>query len=139
MVQTRGSDAIDKAQRRIALLTSIDANLDLGYGLTVGLYREKIESSRTQLEVHDRLKSDFDESCKAMKQTEKELSELSERMLNAVAVKYGRNSVQYQKAGGKARKNSSLAPAIETSQTGAEAISPLIQAAAQNGATMANN
>jgi len=137
MVQTRGSDAIDKAQRRIALLTSIEENLDLGHGLTVEMYRERIEAVRTKLEVHNRLKSDFDESCKAMKQAERELSELSERMLSGVATKYGKNSVQYQKAGGKSRKRSSGSTQISAIET--EAIAQLMQAAAQNGATVANN
>ena len=132
MVQTRGSEAIDKAQRRIALLTSIEENLDLGHGLTVEMYRERIEAARTKLEAHNRLKSDFDESCKAMKQAERELSALSERMLSGVATKYGKDSVQYQKAGGKSRKSSS-------SSTQTSAIEQLIQVAAQNGAAVANN
>ena len=34
-LKTRGSAAIDKAQLRLALLKSIDENLDLGHGLTI--------------------------------------------------------------------------------------------------------
>ncbi|MCF2151660.1 hypothetical protein IQ276_035690 [Desmonostoc muscorum LEGE 12446] len=37
---------------------------------------------------------------------DKELSELSERMLSAVATVYGRNSMEYLKAGGSSRKRS---------------------------------
>ena len=137
MVQTRGSDAIDKAQRRIALLTSIEENLDLGHGLTVSRYRETIEAARTKLEAHNRLKSDFDQSCKAVKQTERELSELSERMLSGVATKYGKNSVQYQKAGGKSRKQGSSPTQASTNETAA--IAQSIQAAAQNGSAVRKN
>lgn len=143
MVQTRGSEAIDKAERRIALLTSIDQNLDLGHGLTVEMYRERIEAARTKLEAHNRLKSEFDQSCKAMKEIEKELSKLSERMLGGVATKYGKDSVQYQKAGGATRKRNSSAkdsksetdamPSVQTNGT-----AQWMQAA-QNGATMAKN
>ncbi|MHC0064532.1 hypothetical protein ACWATR_16785 [Nostoc sp. UIC 10890] len=37
-LKTRGSAAVDKAQLRLALLKSIDKNLDLGHGLTIEAY-----------------------------------------------------------------------------------------------------
>ncbi|NEU79623.1 hypothetical protein [Nostoc sp. UIC 10630] len=37
-LKTRGSAAVDKAQRRLALLKSINENLDLGHGLTIEAY-----------------------------------------------------------------------------------------------------
>ncbi|MEH1979213.1 hypothetical protein [Nostoc sp.] len=37
-LKTRGSAAVDKAQRRLALLKSINENLDLGHGLTIEVY-----------------------------------------------------------------------------------------------------
>lgn len=150
MVQTRGSDAIDKAQRRIALLTSIEENLDLGHGLTIEAYREKIEAARAKLEAHNRLKSAFDESCKAMREEEKELTELSDRMVSGVATKYGKNSTEYLKITISNRKRSSTstkAPEIETPTIDTDAmpsahgdmLAQLIQLVAQNGATGANN
>lgn len=147
MVQTRGSSAIDKAQRRIALLTSIEENLDLGHGLTIEAYREKIEAARTRLEAHNRLKSAFEESCKAMKQEDQELTELSDRMVSGVATKYGKNSTEYLKITISNRKRNSRVKTPANAERGAsieaptidtDAISQLIQLA-QNGATSANN
>jgi hypothetical protein len=34
-LRTRGSAALDKAQRRLATLKAIDDSLDLGHGLTI--------------------------------------------------------------------------------------------------------
>ena len=125
-LKTRGSAALDKAQRRLALLKSIDANLDLGPGLTIQAYSRLIETTRAKLEAHNTLLSDLDESRTTMTQMDKALSEMSERMLSAVAVRYGRNSIQYAKAGGSNRKRKSqstpevadaaAAPAPESSQ-----------------------
>lgn len=100
MVQTRGSDALDKAQRRIALMKSIDENLDLGNDLTIAAYNKLIEESRAALEAHNTLKSQYEASCDKMKEIDKTLSSFSGRMLAGVAAKYGRNSVEYIKAGG---------------------------------------
>jgi hypothetical protein len=98
--KTRGSNALDKAQRRLALLKSIDEHLDLGYGLTIDTYSRAIETARTTLEAHNTLLSKVEESRKAVIQMDSSLSSLSERMLSGVATKYGKDSVEYAKAGG---------------------------------------
>ncbi|BAY21542.1 hypothetical protein NIES2100_12970 [Calothrix sp. NIES-2100] len=102
--KTRGSAAVDKAQRRLALLKSIDENLNLGHGLTIEAYSRLINNTRAMVEAHNTLLSNLDESRKAVIQMDKELSELSERMLSGVATVYGRNSIEYSKAGGSNRK-----------------------------------
>ncbi|MEH2358289.1 hypothetical protein [Nostoc sp.] len=103
-LKTRGSAAVDKAQRRLALLKSIDDNLDLGHGLTIEAYTSFIANTRATLETHNTLLSNLDESRKTITQMDKTLSELSERMLSGVATIYGRNSMEYSKAGGSSRK-----------------------------------
>lgn len=105
-LRTRGSAAVDKAQRRIALLKSIDENLDLGHGLTVEAYTRLITTTRAMLEAHNTLLSNLEESRKTLTQMDKALSEMSERMLSGVATVYGKNSIEYSKAGGSSRKRS---------------------------------
>ncbi|MDZ8081640.1 MAG: hypothetical protein RMY36_004210 [Nostoc sp. SerVER01] len=105
-VKTRGSAALDKAQRRLALLKSINEKLDLGHGLTIEAYSRYIDDTRATLEAHNTLVSNVDESRKMMDQKDKGLLELSERMLSAVATIYGRDSMEYSKAGGSSRKRS---------------------------------
>ncbi|BAY08821.1 hypothetical protein [Calothrix sp. NIES-2098] len=103
-LKTRGSNAVDKAQRRLALLKSIDENLDLGHGLTVEAYSRLINHTRVMLEAHNTLLSNLEESRKAITQMDRQLSQMSERMLTGIVTVYGRNSIEYSKAGGSNRK-----------------------------------
>lgn len=105
-LRTRGSAAVEKAQLRLALLKSIDDNLDLGHGLTIEAYNHLINSTRAVVEAHNTLVSNLEESRKTITQMDKALSEMSERMLSGVATVYGRNSVEYSKAGGSNRRRS---------------------------------
>ncbi|MCC5629061.1 hypothetical protein LC613_13655 [Nostoc sphaeroides CHAB 2801] len=111
-LKTRGSAAVDKAQRRLALLKSINENLDLGHGLSIEAYTRLIDNTRATLEAHNTLLSNLEESRKTMTQMDNALSELSERMLTGVATVYGRNSMEYSKAGGSSRKRSASKKSI---------------------------
>lgn len=133
--KTRGSASLDKAQRRLALVKSIDDNLDLGHGLTVANYTHLIEATRDTLEAHNTLISNLDESRKTVTQMEKDLANLSERMLTGIASIYGRNSIEYAKAGGSnGRRNKSSTP-IDVSVTApaTQLTSPATPTAAING------
>ncbi len=102
---TRGSITINKAQRRLASLKSIHENLDLGYGLTIAAYTQLIEATRAAMEAHNTLVSQIDESRRNLTAMERSLSDLSSRMLSGVAIKYGKTSNEYLKAGGTLRKS----------------------------------
>ncbi|MEH2369004.1 hypothetical protein [Nostoc sp.] len=58
------------------------------------------------LEANNTLVSNLEESRKTVTQMDKALSEMSERMLSGVATVYGKNSMEYSKAGGSNRKRS---------------------------------
>jgi hypothetical protein len=103
-LKTRGSAVLDKAQRRLAQLKAIDENLDLGLGLTVAAYGQLIDRNRAKLEAHNTMVANIAESCRAMNQMDSELADLSERMLRGVAIRYGKDSLEYLKAGGSNRK-----------------------------------
>ncbi|MBD2357551.1 hypothetical protein H6G41_23545 [Tolypothrix sp. FACHB-123] len=96
----RSSAILDKAQIRMAALKSIDTSLDLGNGLTVESFSEVIEDTRQQLEAYNTALSTVDQTRNMVAETEKMLAELCERMLAGVASKYGKNSDEYQMAGG---------------------------------------
>ena len=94
------SSHYEKAVTRLAALKSIDEKMDLGNGLTVNIYanalndlRAKVDKYNTHLSVADEFKNQVGES-------EKTLKDLSERMLSGVASKFGKNSDEYEKAGG---------------------------------------
>ncbi|WP_244329193.1 hypothetical protein [Tolypothrix sp. PCC 7910] len=92
-VTTRGSGAVEKAQRRLALLKSINENLDLGHGLTIEAYSRLIDNTRASVEAHNTLLSNLEESRKTITQMDKELAEMSQRMLGGIAAVYGKNSI----------------------------------------------
>jgi hypothetical protein len=122
-LQTRGSAAINKAQRRLASLKSVDENLDLGYGLTIDVYTQMIETVRSSIETHNTLVSQIDESRRNVTALEKKLADLSARMLSGVSTKYGRTSNEYRKAGGSLRKDKITASQF-TPPTTSESLQP---------------
>lgn len=108
-LQTRGSAAINKAQRRLASLKSIDETLDLGHGLTTEVYAQMIEAVCSAVAHHNTLVSKIDESRRNVTALEKELADLTARMLSGVSTRYGRSSNEYRKAGGSPRKSKTAA------------------------------
>jgi hypothetical protein len=99
----RSSRILDKAQRRIAGLKSIDLALNLGNGLTIQSFLTLIEETRQKLEAYNTALSMVDQTYNNALEAERSLSELSERMLIGVASKYGKSSNEYEMAGGARR------------------------------------
>ncbi|MBW4465734.1 MAG: hypothetical protein KME07_09895 [Pegethrix bostrychoides GSE-TBD4-15B] len=100
----RSSDTIDKAQRRLAGIRSIDPNLNLGNSLTTDSFATLINDSQQKLEAYNTALSIVDQTYNEILQTEQALAEYSERMLTGVASKYGRYSNEYVMAGGSPRR-----------------------------------
>ncbi|MBK8001315.1 MAG: hypothetical protein IPK15_22070 [Verrucomicrobia bacterium] len=96
----RRSATTDKADARATALSSINPALELGESLTLAAYKAKITATRTALEAYNTLLSNADAALVALEQSESELADLSERMLKGVASEFGRDSVEYEKAGG---------------------------------------
>ena len=96
----RSSKAAKFAQNRIDALASIDELLDLGNGKTLAAYKarkaladQKNSAYNAQLSVLDGLLDDVEAE-------DKSLDILSSEMLAAVGVKFGKDSAEYEKAGG---------------------------------------
>jgi hypothetical protein len=96
----RSSLTLERSERRAAGMRSIQADLDLGNGMTVEAYTAAVEAMRNTQNNYNTLLSSVDQAYNDMLAMERNLAELSERMLSAVAVKYGRNSTEYEMAGG---------------------------------------
>lgn len=90
----------DKAETRAAALSSIDGNLDLGNGLTLTAYKGAIQGYKDKRTAYNNLLSQVDASYNDCIAQLDVIKELSERMLIAVAAKYGKNSNEYEMAGG---------------------------------------
>ena len=96
----RSSPVLDRGERRAAALKSVSSTLDLGGGLTLENYLLRLELLRSQLETYNESLSFVDRALSTVRDTEKEIRELSERMLIAVAARYGKDSYEYEMAGG---------------------------------------
>ncbi|MCU0440014.1 MAG: hypothetical protein MUC49_19175 [Raineya sp.] len=99
--QKKTSKIVESASVRLAGIKSIDKDLDLGNGATVKAYNSLIEETKKLLEDYNTVLSLVDEKLNLYQVKEKELKDLHERMLISVAAKYGKNSNEYEKAGGK--------------------------------------
>ena len=110
--QKRTSPIAEAAGTRASALESIDANLDLGNSLTLGAYKSAISSVAFQLSSYNTKLSEIDGLLNALEAGEKSLADLSERMLTGVATKFGKNSDQYEKAGGTKKSEIKRLPAV---------------------------
>lgn len=98
--QKRTSAAVTFAESRANALTSIDPALDLGNGLTLADYKTKAAALRTKNDTYNSDLSDLDAALNAIQADEKALDDLSVRMLAGVGSKYGKDSSEYEQAGG---------------------------------------
>ena len=108
--QKRKSNVLDSAQQRAAGLASISSTLDLGNGLTLVSFNSAIADTRTKLDAYNAALSTADSANNALLQAEKSLTTLNERMLLGVATKFGKDSSEYEMAGG-VRKSERKRPA----------------------------
>ncbi len=75
--------------------------MNLGNGLTLQEYATLIEDSGSSLETHNLALAEADRTRIEFAQTEASVSALSSRILSAVAAVYGKDSKEYEMAGGK--------------------------------------
>lgn len=94
------SKTYEKAFRRIAAVQSIDNNFDLGNGLVAKDYQQSITDVKDSMDSYNTQLSIVDEKLNILKEKEKSLKNWNERILNGVASKYGKDSNEYEKAGG---------------------------------------
>ena len=88
------------AVARASALKSIDPNLDLGNGLTLAQYEANVETLRQKMNAYNTALSQVDELLNQTQALNTALKDLSERMLLGVAARFGKNSNEYEKAGG---------------------------------------
>ena len=92
--------AIERARTRLAAVKSIDAALDLGNGITVENYQTEIDALNADLELYNTALSTVDDLYNNCITKISTLRDWNERILAGVATKYGKNSSQYEMAGG---------------------------------------
>lgn len=100
----RNSSALERAERRLESLQSIDPHLNLGNGLTVEHFSTLIDELATKLAAYNRALSAIDKMADDVKLSEQTVKVMAEKMLMGVGSCYGRTSQEYEMAGGSRRK-----------------------------------
>ncbi|WP_017652851.1 hypothetical protein [Fortiea contorta] len=96
----RNSRTLDKAEMRLASIKSINPALNIGDGLTVKDYTDKIDDLRKNIEAYNTALSNIDVLLTQITENERNLADYSEKILLGIAYKFGNNSHEYQMAGG---------------------------------------
>jgi hypothetical protein len=98
----RNSKIVENAQRRLESFQSIDPNLDFG-NISLAAYTDHIEQARNAIAHYNTLLSLVDEAKLVVEATERQVTSSSTRLMKNVSARYGEDSVEYVKAGGKIR------------------------------------
>jgi hypothetical protein len=96
----KSSRSYDKAAKRLAGLKSIDPKLDLGNGMTVASFEQELQDFQATLRDYNAELSVVDAKMQKIREGERMLNEHTDRWLSAVGGHYGKDSEEYQKAGG---------------------------------------
>ena len=96
----RTSRVVEKAELRSAGLKAIDSNMDFGDNCNLQNLTQSIDELRTMLDTYNIALAMIDSSKTKIDEMEKTLSNLTDKMVRGVAFKYGKNSSEYEMAGG---------------------------------------
>lgn len=96
----RKSNVLEKVESRAAGMKLVDPTLKLDDDYSLEKLLESMEQLRNKLEVHNNALSLADSSLTEVEEMEKNLNKLSQKMLMLIAIKYGKDSPQYETAGG---------------------------------------
>lgn len=91
---------LEKGTTRLAALKSIDPTLDLANNITVPNYEAQIDLTRNKLALYNTTLSTLDDQYNECIAQIEVLKDWNERVLTGVATKFGKNSSQYEMAGG---------------------------------------
>ena len=96
----RTSRMLEKAELRSAGLKAIDPIMNFGDSRNMTNLSIQIEQLRTKIDAYNTALAIIDSSKTEIEALEKSLGDLADQMLIGVAFKYGKNSREYEMAGG---------------------------------------
>ena len=104
---------LEKGKSRLAGLKSIKKDLDFGDNLSVVGYETQLSLLETNLKTYNQALSTIDDLYNKCIAQIDVVKDYSERMLSGVALKYGKESSEYEMAGG-TRKSERKKPKPKT-------------------------
>ncbi|MCF4968431.1 hypothetical protein [Nostoc sp. CMAA1605] len=96
----RSSRILEKAEFRVAGLKAIDPNLTFDNTCNLQNLTQLINQFHNMLDDYNAAIAMIDSSKKKLDEMEKSLGQISDKMLMGVGFKYGKNSNEYEIAGG---------------------------------------
>jgi hypothetical protein len=96
----RDSRTLDRVRRRLTGFKSIDPTIDLGDGVSVQAFTDMVNALSQTLAAYNIALADADVLGSQLSDAEKAISVYAEKVLLAVAVKFGKDSPEYGRAGG---------------------------------------
>ena len=116
--QRRNSKTLDLVYARISGMMAIDKDLDFGSDLTLAKFKQAADKFNADLDAYNQMLATLDQLANDLNTDENSLRDLSERMLAAVGARWGKNSNQYEQAGGtrkaeRGRKTTKTPPAAK--------------------------
>jgi hypothetical protein len=101
MARTRRiSNVIAQAKVRSNNLKTISPTLDLGGGLTIAAFDQLIGEGEAAIDDYNQTVAILDEKGNRVDALLKHIGEMSARFLAGIGARHGRNSSEYEKAGG---------------------------------------
>jgi hypothetical protein len=91
---------VESAQQRVNGLVSIEETLDLGNGVSIDALRVSICAVMDEVGEYNTMIANANEKSNRIDMLVEALNDLSSRALKGVEFKYGRDSNEYEKAGG---------------------------------------
>lgn len=116
----RTSRMLEKAELRSAGLKAIDPTIDFGDARTMTNLTTQIERLRTKIDSYNTALTIIDSSKTEIDALEKNLGDLADQMLIGVAFKYGKNSREYEMAGGVRKSERIRRSTVSRLKAGAE-------------------
>ncbi|MDZ8068173.1 MAG: hypothetical protein RMY64_21510 [Nostoc sp. DedQUE08] len=98
--QKRTSRVLEKAELRASGMKSIIPSIKFEEDYTLEKLIDSIEQLRNKIDVHNSALAIVDSTLTEVEDMEKNLKQFSEKMLMVVAIKYGKDSAEYEMAGG---------------------------------------
>jgi hypothetical protein len=111
------SKTLETAHRRMLGLRYLNPTLNFGNGLSVPGFTEQVETMKAKLDAYNKMVNALKQERESLEAMEKTLRGTSERILGAVASLYGKESDEYEVAGGMKRGKRSRRKASEPAAT----------------------
>ncbi|MFS0518468.1 hypothetical protein ACEYW6_27635 [Nostoc sp. UIC 10607] len=96
----RSSPVLEKTEQKVIGFKSIDSSLDFGDSISLNNLTQLTGRLRNQIDQYNMMLTALDSAKAEIETLEKTIRETSERLVCGVALKYGKDSREYEMTGG---------------------------------------